>query len=129
MVAAYWGQPLLQADIANWMDVTGSGTPASRIRRLAVRGFDVIYRTGSLAELETWLEQDVPCILFVRTGELPYWDVDTAHAVVLVGLSAEQAYLLDPAVDQVPVTVSPDDLLLAWSYFDYTYAVLTVEPV
>lgn len=45
--------------------MTGVGTPASHIRRLAARGFDVIYRTGSLAELETWLEQDVPCILYM----------------------------------------------------------------
>lgn len=128
MVAAFWEQPLFQADIANWLGVTGVGTPASRIRRLETRGFDVVYRTGSLAELEKWLKQGVPGILFVRTGKLPYWDVDTAHAVVLVGLTAEQAHLLDQAVTQAPVTVSPDDLLLAWSYFDYTYAVLTVEP-
>jgi hypothetical protein len=129
MVAAYWQQPLLQSDIANWLGVAGVGTPASRIRRLEARGFDVIYRTGSLAELETWLEQDVPCMLFVRTSELPYWNVDTPHAVVLVGLTAEQAYLLDPAVAQAPIAVSHDELLLAWSYFDYTYAVLTVESV
>lgn len=127
MIAAYWEQPLLQSDIANWLDVTGVGAPASRVRRLAARGFDVVYRTGSLAELETWLKQDVPCILFVRTSDLAYWKVDTAHAVVLVALTAEQAYLLDPAVAQAPVTVSTDDLLLAWSHFDYTYAVLTLE--
>ena len=77
MVAAYWEQPLFQADIANWLGVTGIGAPASRIQRLGMRGFDVIYRTGSLAELETWLEQGVPCILFVRTSELPYWKIDT----------------------------------------------------
>ena len=128
MVAAYWEQPLLQADVANWLGVTGVGTPASHIRRLAARGFEVVYRTGSLADLETWLELGVPCILFVRTGELSYWDVDTAHAVVLVGLDSEHAYLLDPAVAQSPVTVSPDELMLAGSFFDYTYAVLTVEP-
>jgi ABC-type bacteriocin/lantibiotic exporter with double-glycine peptidase domain len=127
MIAAYWEQPLFQADIANWLGVTGIGAPASRIQRLGMRGFDVIYRTGSLAELETWLEQGVPCILFVRTSELPYWEVDTMHAVVLVGLIGEQVYLLDPAVDQTPVIISSADLLLAWSYFDYTYAVVTVE--
>jgi hypothetical protein len=49
------------------------------------------------------------------------------HAVVLVGLIGEQVYLLDPAVDQTPVIISSADLLLAWSYFDYTYAVVTVE--
>jgi ABC-type bacteriocin/lantibiotic exporter with double-glycine peptidase domain len=127
MVAAYWEQPLLQADVATWLGVTGVGAPASRIKRLEARGFEVVDRTGSLAELGSWLAQGTPCILFVRTGELPYWDVDTAHAVVLTGLTDERAFLLDPAVGEAPVEVSPDDLLLAWSYFDYTYAVLTVE--
>ncbi len=57
MVAAYWQQPLAQADVARWLDTRGVGTPASRIERLAQRGFKVIYRTGSLAELEVWLAQ------------------------------------------------------------------------
>jgi len=124
MVAAYWHQPLTQADIARWLDTQGIGTPASHVDRLARHGFEVTYKTGSLAELEMWLAQSVPCILFLRTGELPYWQVDTPHAVVLVGLQANDAYLLDPSVETAPVKVSSGDLLLAWSHFEYTYAVL-----
>jgi len=127
MVTAYWQQPLLQADIAGWLDTRDIGTPAGRIQRLAQRGFQVIYRTGSLAEVKTWLAKKVPCILFVRTGELPYWSTDTPHAVVLAGIEADNAYLVDPAVEIAPAVVPVDDLLLAWSYFDYTYAVLTVS--
>jgi len=124
MVAAYWQQPLLQADLAHWLDAQGIGVASSRLARLNQRGFQVVYGTGSLAELQGWLAQNVPCILFVRTGELPYWRVDTPHAVVLVGLEGEQAHLLDPAVAQYPMSVSVGDLLLAWSHSDYTYAVL-----
>lgn len=61
-------------------------------------------------------------------AQASFRDVDTAHAAALVGLEAEQAFLLDPAVEQTPVLVYSDDLLLAWSYFDYTFAVLTVAP-
>lgn len=39
MVAACWQQPLAQADIARWLQTRGVGTPASRIERLAQRGF------------------------------------------------------------------------------------------
>lgn len=60
----------------------------------------------------------------MRTGELPYWEVDTPHAVIVAGIEGEQAYLFDPAIDTAPVTVNVGDLMLAWSYFDYTYAVL-----
>ena len=124
MVTSFWQQPLLQDDIAHWLGVRGIGVPANRIQQLARHGFKVFYGTGSLAELQTWLAQGVPSILFIRTGEFPYWQVDTPHAVVLTGLEGESAYLLDPGVETSPVTVSVGDLMLAWSHFDYTYAVL-----
>jgi ABC-type bacteriocin/lantibiotic exporter with double-glycine peptidase domain len=127
MVTAYWQQPLLQDDIARWLGARSIGVPASRIQELARHGFEVFSGTGSLAELQTWLAQDVPSILFIRTGELPYWQVDTPHAVVLAGLEGESAYLLDPGVETAPVAVSVGDLMLAWSHFDYTYAVLLVS--
>lgn len=127
MVAAYWEQPLYQADVAQWMGTTNIGTPASRIQRLSKYGFEAIYQTGSLAQLENWLAQQIPCILFVRTDSLSYWQFDTAHAIVLVGLTSNSATLLDPAIATAPVTVAVDELLLAWSYSDYTYAVLKPE--
>ena len=114
MIAAYWHQPLLQADIARWLGTSAIGTASSRIQRMEGRGFQVIYRIGSLKELQTWLDQDVPCILFLRTGELPYWNLDTPHAVVLAGLEAERAYLFDPAQETAPIPVAVGDLLLAW---------------
>jgi ABC-type bacteriocin/lantibiotic exporter with double-glycine peptidase domain len=124
MVAAHWKQPLYQPDIANWLGTTYVGTPSSRIQKLSHYGFEVIYQMGSLAQLETWIEQKTPCILFLRTGELSYWQIDTPHAVVLVGLEGEKAFLFDPAVEKFPQGVLREELLLAWSYADYTYAVI-----
>jgi len=69
----------------------------------------------------------VPSILFVRTRELPYWQIDTPHAVVLAGVEGDSVYLFDPAVEAGPVSIPSGDLVLAWSYFDYTYAVLTIS--
>lgn len=123
-VAAYWQRPLSQDDIARWVGTTWIGTPSSRIQRLAQHGFEVVYRTGSVVDLEGWLAQQTPCILFLRTSELPYWQVDTPHAVVLAGLEAESARLVDPDYEVAPVAVTVDELLLAWSHSDYTYAVL-----
>jgi hypothetical protein len=124
MVTAYWGEPLYQPDIARWLGTKPMGTPSSRVSRLTHYGFDVLYQEGSLERLESWLSQKVPAILFLRTGELPYWQIDTAHAVVLAGLSDEQAYLFDPAYKVSPVRVDVDSLMLAWLYSDYTYAVI-----
>ena len=126
MVAAYHQQPLLQADVARWLGTHGGGTPASRVQRLTQRGFEISYGTGALADLETWLNRQVPPILFIRTGELSYWTIDTPHVVVLAGLSSDQATLFDPGVETAPMTVGSDELRLAWSHFDYTYAALWV---
>jgi predicted double-glycine peptidase len=62
----------------------------------------------------------------VRTAELSYWQRDTPHVVVLAGLEAERVYLFDPAVETASIEVSAEELLLAWSYLDYTYAALYV---
>lgn len=83
MVSAFWEQPLAQEDIARWLDTRPVGTPASRIVRLARRGFDVIYTTGAPATLREWLDQGVPLILFVRTGDLkPHWTIDSFVIIV-----------------------------------------------
>lgn len=129
MVAAYWEQPLYQADVAQWLGTRYIGTPSSNVQRLSRYGFQVVYQTGSAAQLLYWLEQEVPCILFVRTGELSYWQMDTPHAVVLAGLDNENAYLFDPNETDAPVTIPKDELLLAWAYSDYTYAVLMPNDV
>lgn len=124
MVTAYWQQPLLQEDVARWLGTTGIGTPASRVERLSKRGFEVIYRTGSLAALPVWIARGRPCILFVRTGDLSYWHLDTPHAVVLAGFDGDNAILFDPGVEDSPVSATTDELMLAWSHMDYTFAVL-----
>jgi ABC-type bacteriocin/lantibiotic exporter with double-glycine peptidase domain len=127
MVSAYLQQPLLQDDVARWLGTRGVGTLSSRIVRLNRHGFEVYYGTGSLAALESWLAQELPCILFVRTGDLlPYWRVDTPHAVVVAGVEVDQVAMFDPGLSMAPAIVSTGNLLLAWSHFDYTYAVLTV---
>ena len=50
------------------------------------------------------LEGDIPPIIFVTTGELPYWDDDTAHAILLVGLDDMTALINDPAFDEARLT-------------------------
>jgi len=128
MVTAYLQQPLLQDDIARWLGTDDLvGTPSRRVTRLTRQGFDVTYDDfGAVVDLEDWLNRQIPPILFVLTGELSYWTINTQHAVVLAGFSGNEAHLFDPAVDAAPMTVPTDELLLAWSHFDYTYAAIEV---
>jgi hypothetical protein len=125
MVVAYYGSPSAQGDIARWLATTEIGTPARNITRLQNHGFNVLYQEGSLQFLMDALGQGVPPILFIRTAALPYWQVDTAHAITLAGLEGEQAFLHDPFFVDAPKIVSVDALMLAWSFFDYMVAALT----
>ncbi len=131
MTTAYLQQPLLQDDVARWLGTDELvGTPSRRINRLTRQGFNVTYSDfGTVADLEYWLNSQIPPILFILTSELSYWTITTQHAVVIGGFSGNEAYLFDPAVDTGPMTTSTDELLLAWSHFDYAYATLEIaEP-
>lgn len=124
MVSAYWQEPLYQADVARWLQTSELGTPSSRVQRLTQYGFEVVYQSGSLELLRNWLHRQSPPILFVRTGSLPYWPFDTPHALVCIGLTDDQAVILDPASRRGRELVPLEALMLAWSFLDYTYAIL-----
>ena len=125
MILAYLEQPTMQEDIARQIGQHPWGTPASNIRRLSAWGLSVRYETTSLLGLQASLDAGIVPIVFVRTAELPYWQEDTPHAVVAIGMDAEAPYLLDPAYpEETPVAVSLGDFMLAWSHFDQAMATI-----
>ena len=100
------------------------GTVTSRILALEQLGVRIIYKQGTLAELRAHLLNKQPPIAFVATRELPYWNTDEKHAVVLVGIDDEYVYLNDPAFPRAPIPVLIGDFDLAWLEWDELYAVL-----
>jgi uncharacterized protein YvpB len=55
---------------------------------------------------------------------LPYWTVETWHAVVVIGYDNNFFYVNDPAFEFAPQVVTQGDLELAWIAYDAYYAVL-----
>ncbi|MEE8389509.1 MAG: C39 family peptidase [Anaerolineae bacterium] len=105
------------------------GTPASNITRLASEHLTVIYTFGSPEDVATWLDRDVPVIVFVQAGELPHWQGERSHhALVIVGMDTKAMHVLDPAAESDVITVAREDFLLAWDERDYVYAVVTRRP-
>ena len=100
------------------------GTPASNVLKLRQLGIKVVYEQGTLNKLYSYLAHNRPCIAFVKTIELPYWDQVTDHAVVVVGIDNEFVYLNDPVSPTAPIQVSHGDFELAWQEWDELYAVL-----
>ncbi|HFQ93711.1 MAG TPA: hypothetical protein ENK32_06860, partial [Anaerolineae bacterium] len=78
----------------------------------------------SLDALEKHLANGEPVITAVFTGELPYTDEATNHAVVVVGLDEHYVYINDPAIIQAPVPVPKGDFDLARLERNEWYAVI-----
>lgn len=121
MVLEYLGRPVDYARLVTLLGIRDFGAPSPNIRRLANLGLSVVFTQGTLDDLVTHVRH----IVFLRTGELPYWTEDTGHAAVLVGMDSQTVYLNDPAFTNAPQSVSHGDFLLAWLEFDYDYAVIT----
>ena len=71
------------------------------------------------------LQEGHPVIVFVRTGELPYWTYSVDHALLVVGYDENILYVNDPAHPKAPITVPQGDFELAWLERDYFYALIT----
>ncbi|MEA3338389.1 MAG: hypothetical protein U9R15_00335 [Chloroflexota bacterium] len=67
--------------------------------------------------MERKIRADAIVVAFVRTGELPYWEKDAPHAIVVIGIEAGITYLDDPAFENAPLPVLVGDFLLAWDEF------------
>ena len=124
MVLEFLGQAVSEADLAHLLGTQAFGTPASNLRRLDQMGLSVIYESATLATLRSYVQSGIPCLVFVRTGDLPYWEEDTAHVLVAVGVDDEFTYVNDPAFDEAPQTIPLDYFLLAWSEFDHRFGVI-----
>lgn len=90
------------------------------VPRWCLRTGNAIFRTG----LQALLSQGLPLIVFVRTGELPYWSYQTDHAVVVVGYDEDHVYANDPDRSDAPIAVPVGDFELAWLERDYAYALV-----
>lgn len=128
MVLASFGHSMDQKDLARLLGTSWLGTPSSNIRRLTTLGYVVTYGETSLEEVATYLGQEIPVVAFVRTGDLPYWQTDTAHAVVVAGIDEYQVYVNDPCVAEAPQPVPKLAFLLAWARQDYTFAAIRPAP-
>jgi len=125
MILAYWQNPILESQISELFSSTEIGTPSSRVLRLSQWGYEVIYRSSTIEELQAWLLQDIPVIAFVHTQFLDYWQKDSPHAVVIAGIDDNQIYLHDPAFQAPPQACSLEGFWAGWIEMDEVVAVIT----
>lgn len=89
------------------------GTPGYKVLKLQRHGYDVTYISATDERvLVQSLANGLPPIAFVFTENLPYWDSETAQAVVGVAMSDTEVTLNDPALS-TPQTISYNAFMLA----------------
>jgi ABC-type bacteriocin/lantibiotic exporter with double-glycine peptidase domain len=124
MVLAYLESPVTENKVGELFEAAEFGVPSSRIIHLEKWGYQVIYRSASLSELQQWIGQGQPVIAFVYTRFLDYWTAVTPHAVVIIGIDNENVYLNDPAFEIAPQTCSINGFLAAWVEMDEVTALI-----
>lgn len=113
------GQSTPEPDLATQLGTTALGTPGSRLLRLSSLDLEVNFGPLTLPLIYDWLNAHVPVIALVRTLFLDYWQIDMAHAVVVVGYDEQQIYINDPAFDDALQRATPNGFLAAWGEYDY----------
>jgi len=126
MALALWGISESQSEIAAQIGhIEGAGTAAKNITRLSALGVEVEWREhGTVGEFGQAIAEDKVPVVFVRTGELPYWDQDVPHALVIVGVEADTVYVNDPAFENAPIPIPVGDFELAWDEFGGQWAIV-----
>ena len=104
--------------------IADGGTPGARIKRLASHTLNVSYGEGEMSDLQSAIQRGIPPIALVFTGELPYWDISTAHAVVVVGIDDASVWVNDPGQRDHPIKIARGDFQLAWDEMGNRYAIL-----
>ena len=126
MVLQYVGVGIAYSDLLQLLRIRSFGAPAGNVRLLSALGLEVTYSVSDSHGLRQLLDGGQPVIVFVRTGDLPYWLYSTDHAIVVIGYDSEgrKVFVNDPYADEAGIGVAVGDFELAWSERDYHYAII-----
>lgn len=122
MVFAYYGKFLSEEDIANICDHTYEMGCKSEDMVCAAEavGFDVFLKNNStIDELERLVNSGVPVIVDWFCGDPP-----EGHSSVVIGVSKDNIYILDPFLEEMRV-VSKYDFRRCW--FDFYETPITPQ--
>jgi ABC-type bacteriocin/lantibiotic exporter with double-glycine peptidase domain len=123
MVLDYLQVPASYEQLVELLRIGPAGAPFRNLRYLESLGLSVLIEQGEIETLRSHLGRGSPVLAFVDTGQLPYWDEITGHAVVVVGIEADLIYLNDPGFTEAPKVIPVAEFELAWLGLDQFYAI------
>lgn len=87
---------------------------------------DVRSELGTLAELERLLKNSkAPVIVLVDTLFLDYWDISTAHVLVVVGYDEDNIVVNDPFFENQEIKIPKTIFIQAWSVFQNLMVIIS----
>jgi ABC-type bacteriocin/lantibiotic exporter with double-glycine peptidase domain len=126
MALAWLEISVSQHELNRLFDLTPVGVPLSRLKRLERYKIKVtIQKNGDLPQLLQCIDEGIPPLVFIHTGQLSYWQEDTQHVILMSGYEDRDLWVNDPAFPEGPQRIQADELMLAWDEFDNIYATLT----
>lgn len=125
MVLTYQGRSVDPSWLHRVLESTKIGTPGFKVLNLERHGYSVTYSPATDDRvLVQALDAGVPPITLMLTSNLSYWNIQTAHAVVVIGIDEEVVIVNDPAFPTSSQRIARNEFMLAWSDFDYLYALI-----
>jgi ABC-type bacteriocin/lantibiotic exporter with double-glycine peptidase domain len=127
MVLDYLQMPVSYEALVKQLRIGYAGAPFTNLRYLEGLGVSVLIAQGNVDTLRSYLNQNLPPIVFVATQELSYWDEATNHAVVVAGIDDQQIDLHDAHFADAPKRVAITEFELAWLEMDEFYAIVQLR--
>ncbi len=124
MLLNYLQIPISYKKLRQLLKVDAIGTPFRNLQNLGALGLSIAIAEGDFATVQTHLAAGLPVITAVDTRQLSYWQEETDHAVVIVGLDDTAVYLHDPNFSGFPQVASRAEFELSWLEKNYLYAVI-----
>lgn len=124
MVLDYHDLQIAYEHLMRLLGIRYFGAAFSNLRNLEALGVSVAITREDMDGLISHLESGSPVIVALNTDALPYWEDDTAHAVVVIGMEQDHVLLSDPAFEEAPQVVPLDAFLIGWIEQDYRCAIL-----
>ena len=119
MVLEYFGNILSEEDLRKLLKTKPTGTCPINIHHIASLGFDVSLFQSSIQEIQSFLYQNIPPIVFI-------WQEPILHAAVVVGYNqnTNHWYVNDPSEIQGTKELDMTTFSEAWSYSNQLTATL-----
>ena len=129
MVPAHQGVSWSEQELCDLLNTTLVGTEVWTVLILNrhISNCRVNLDSMSFARVHEALNDDAPPIAFVVTRHLSYWQRDTIHAVVVVGITEGMVHVNDPSYPDAPREIPYSEFTAAWSELDFLTAIVKIK--